>query len=197
MKRTQSKTLSLSLVASLALAAFLAIFTAQPALAHSRIEVGPYVIVIGWANEPVIVGERNAILLEISEGDAPVEGAEGTLDVALEYAGRTFNANLTPVIGQPGVYHAEVLPTVRGQYTVHLSGAIGSTALDERVEPEEVAAGDVLQFPETAPDTRQLGQDVADLQARLNTAYALAIGGIAIGVVGIGLAAFSILRRRP
>jgi len=196
MHKNSSKTLALPLAASLLLAAFLAVFTAQPALAHSRIEVGPYVVVVGWVNEPVIVGERNAILLEITEGDTPVTGAESTLDVSLEYAGRTFHANLAPAAGQPGVYHAEVLPTVRGQYTVHLSGAIGSTALDERVEPEEVAAGDVLQFPEAAPDARELGQQIAGLEARLNTAYALAIGGIAAGVAGIGVAAYSILRRR-
>ena len=181
----------------LLLAGLLALTPAPAALAHSRIEVGPYTIVVGWENEPVIVGERNAIVLQITEGDTTVAGAEGTLDLALEYAGRTFRANLAPATGQPGWYRAEVFPTVRGQYTVHLSGAIGDTTLDERVEPEEVADGAVLQFPEAAPDTRELDQHVADLEARLSTAYALAIGGIAAGIVGIGLAAYSILRRRP
>ena len=37
---------------------------ARPVLAHSRAEVGPYVIVVGWENEPVIVGERNAVPAE-------------------------------------------------------------------------------------------------------------------------------------
>jgi hypothetical protein len=182
---------------ALLLAALLALLPAQAALAHTRVEVGPYVLVVGWEKEPVIVGERNAVILQITEDDAPVTGAEGTLDLALEYAGRTYRANLAPTAGQPGWYRAEVLPTVRGQYTVHLSGAIGDTALDERVEPEEVAAGAVLQFPEPVPDNRELSETMAGLEARLSTAYALAIGGIAVGIVGIGLAAFSIVRRRP
>ena len=33
----------------------------QSALAHTRVEVGPDVLIVGWENEPVIVGERNAI----------------------------------------------------------------------------------------------------------------------------------------
>jgi hypothetical protein len=189
------RTFPLLLAAGILLAALSAGAQARPALAHTRIEVGPYVIVVGWEKEPVIVGERNAILLEISEGDAPVTGAEGTLDLTLEYAGRTFRANLAPG-AEPGTYLAEVVPTVRGQYTVHLSGAIGDTPVDERVEPEEVAAGAALQFPEEAPDTRELAQTVAGLEARLGRAYTLAAAGLAAGVIGIGLAVFALLRRR-
>ena len=173
-----------------------ALFAAAPALAHTRIEVGPYVVVIGWEKEPVIVGERNAILLEITEDEAPVEGAAGTLDLALEYAGRTYRANLAPAEGKPGRYLAEVYPTVRGQYEVHLTGMIGQTQVDERAKPEEVASADVLQFPEAQPDARELNLALRDLEARLGTAYALAVGGITVGVMGLGLAAFALIRRR-
>ena len=44
------------------------VVTPVPALAHARIEVGPYVIIVGWVEEPVIVGERNAILIEVTQG---------------------------------------------------------------------------------------------------------------------------------
>ncbi len=176
-------------------AALLALPAARPALAHTRIQVGPYVLVIGWLNEPVIIGERNAITLEVTKDDAPVEDVEGTLDFALEYAGRTYHGNLTPT-GQPGLYRADVFPTVRGQYVVHLTGAIGDTAVDEQIKPEEVMAGDAIQFPEVEPDPRQMSQALADLQSRVGAAYALALGGLVAGVAGVGLAAFSLLRRR-
>ena len=184
-----------TLAIAAALSALFALRQARPALAHTRIVVGPYVLVIGWANEPVIVGERNAITLAITEDGTPVEGAEGTLDFALEYAGRTYRGNLAPDV-KPGSYRAEVFPTVRGQYEVHLSGAIGDLPVDVRARPEEVLAGEVIQFPEPQPDARELGQTVAELEGRVGTAYALAIGGVIVGVAGLGLAAFSLLRRR-
>ncbi|MDX1523282.1 MAG: hypothetical protein R3264_16775, partial [Anaerolineae bacterium] len=98
-------------------------FSLEPVLAHARIEVGPYVIIVGWVEEPVIVGERNAILIEVSKNEEPVTGLEGTLDINILYGGRTFIGDLSPTT-TPGLYHAEIFPTVRGQYTVLLSGTI-------------------------------------------------------------------------
>jgi hypothetical protein len=177
------------------LAGLFALSGARPALAHTRVPIGPYVVVVGWLNEPVIAGERNAVTIEVLKDDQPVKDVEGTLDFALEYAGRTFHGNITPT-DQPGLYRADVFPTVRGQYVVHLTGAIGDTQVDEQIKPEEVMGGDAIQFPEVEPDPRQMNQTLADVQSRLNTAYALAIGGLVVGVVGVGLGVFGLMRRR-
>lgn len=165
------------------------------ALAHTRIEVGPYVLIIGWANEPTIVGERNAIVVEVTEDEAPVTGLEATLKLEVLYAGRTYRGNLAPA-GEPGWYSAEIFPTVRGQYQVRLFGTIEDLALDETVEPEEVLGPEVLQFPEAQPDPRALQAAVDDLEARLATALTLAVGGLTVGLLGLGLGAFSLFRRR-
>jgi hypothetical protein len=122
----------------------------RPAFAHERIEVGPYVIILGWQNEPPVVGERNAILIEVSEAGSPVEGVESGLNLEVLYGGQSYRSNLNPA-GEAGVYTAELWPTVRGQYSVHLVGAIGDTVVDVTVEPEEVFPGSRLQFPQPSP----------------------------------------------
>ena len=182
------------LTGTLLLTTFLGL-SAQPALAHARIEVGPYVIIVGWVEEPVIVGERNAILIEVSENEEPVVGLEGSLDVNVLYAGRTFIGNLTPSSSTPGLYTVEIFPTVRGTYSVQLSGTIGDLALDELVEPEEVLSPGVLQFPEVQPELTALQSTVDELEARLQTAYTLAIAGLVAGIIGGGVAVVALVRR--
>jgi hypothetical protein len=167
---------------------------ARPALAHERIEVGPYVIIVGWLNEPPIVGERNAILLEVSEGDAPVKDVESGLNLELLYGGQSYRSNLVPA-GEPGVYLAELFPTVRGQYTVRLFGNIGTTEVDVEVEPEEVFPGARIQFPQPLPDPLALEQRLAELEGQLGLSRALALGGLLLGLLGLAVAIWS--RRRP
>ncbi len=53
-------------ILALLLALTIIILSQRTALAHERVEIGPYVIVVGWVNEPAIVGERNALFLEIT-----------------------------------------------------------------------------------------------------------------------------------
>ena len=61
-------------------------FATNTALAHTRVEVGPYAFVIGWLQEPAIVGERNALTIEITEDEQPVSGAEATLVAYVMYS---------------------------------------------------------------------------------------------------------------
>jgi hypothetical protein len=107
----------------------LVLLVIRPAEAHTRVELGPYVVILGWEKEPVVVGERNALLLEVTEDEEPVEGLESTLSFVVLYGGQTFTGNLNPTT-TPGLYSAEILPTVRGLYAVELSGAIDRPNLD-------------------------------------------------------------------
>jgi hypothetical protein len=173
----------------------LAAIGARPALAHERVEIGPYVIVVGWQQEPPLVGQLNALRLEIGQGETPLEGAEGTLEVTLEYAGQTFTGNLSPA-GEPGVYTVAILPTVRGQYTMRLGGTLGETAVEAAVEPEEVLPPAALAFPEVPPDSVELGATVAELGERLQAARTLAIAGAALGAAGLLAAALALARGR-
>jgi len=74
----------------------LVLLVPRSAYAHSRTEFGPYTVIIGWENEPPIVGERNGILLEFTQDDEPVEGLEGILSVSILYEDQVFGGNLRP-----------------------------------------------------------------------------------------------------
>ncbi len=162
--------------------------------AHEGIEIGPYLVTIGWEIEPAIVGERNAIVIEVTKSGAPVTGLADTLELRILYAGRVFLGDLEPT-ATPGLYRAEILPTVRGQYTAQLTGKIEDLAVDESLAPEEVLTAAMLQFPEKPPETLALQAAVDDLSARLQTATILAITGLVIGLLGLGGAVFSLARR--
>lgn len=177
-------------------AVILALMFAFPALAHTRVEVGPYVIVLGWENEPVVVGERNALLIEVAEGEEPVVGLEGLLEITVLYGGRSFIGQIAPT-EKPGVYAAEIFPTRRGQYEVHLTGRINDVAVDEFLEPEEVLPADILQFPETQPDPGAMQGEIETLARRVQTAQTFAYAGLAAGVIGILTAVAALVRRRP
>ncbi len=172
------------------------LFSSQSAFAHTRVEVGPYAIIVGWRAEPAIVGERNALVIEILDQDGnPVNGVDGTMDLEVEYGGRTFRSNLSAT-ATDGYYTAEIFPTVRGQYAVHLFGFIEDEDVDVVVEPEEVFDASRIQFPEAAPDARDLQADIATLQAELQSARTMAYIGLGVGVLGVVLAAFSLIRKR-
>ncbi len=180
-------------------AVFLAIIgltsAANTALAHTRVEVGPYAIVVGWLQEPPIVGERNALTIEITEDEQPVTGAEATLDLEVLYAGRIWRVNINPT-ETPGFYTAVLFPTVRGQYTAHLSGSLGSTTVDVQVDPEEVFPASNLHFPQPLPDTLALQEQVEQLQADLQAARTWSFIAVGIGGLGILLALAGLLRRK-
>jgi hypothetical protein len=134
------------------LLALIALLTStQTALAHEHIEIGDYELVIGWANEPPVAGQMNAITIAVSDmstgEEKPVEDISGLM-VILSYGGQTKALTFEP-LGEdaPGQFHAPVLPTIAGQYTLLFGGQLGNTPVDAQVEPEEVAPADAIQFP--------------------------------------------------
>jgi hypothetical protein len=169
--------------------------SSRTALAHTRVEVGPYAIVVGWLQEPPIVGERNALTIEISEDEQPVTGADATLDIEVLYAGRTWRVNMNPT-ETPGLYTAVLFPTVRGIYTTRLFGTLPNADVDVELDPEEVLPASNLHFPEPLPDTIALQEQVDQLQADLQTARTWAFVGVGGGVLGIVLGLTALFRRQ-
>src|SRR6266545_8144185 len=123
----------------------------QLVLAHESVTVGDYTLAIGWMNEPPIVGQQNAIVVNVfntsSGNEVPVEDVSG-LTVAVSYGGQNKTLTLQP-LGEdtPGQFIAPILPTIPGQYTLNLGGKLGDTDVNVEVQPEEVQAAEVLQFP--------------------------------------------------
>lgn len=163
------------------------------ARAHERVEVGPYALVIGWLMEPPLVGERNALTLEITEEEQPVTGAEANLDVELLFGPESYRANLNPTT-TPGFYTVDIFPTVRGQYTLRLFGTLGETAVDVELEPEEVFLASRIQFPEPMPDARELDKEITGLEAEVQSVRTLAIAGVAVGTLGLLIGGLALLK---
>jgi len=167
----------------------------RPALAHTRIEVGPYVIVVGWENETVIVGERNAIWLEILEGEVPVlDDVKVDLEATVFYGGRSYLGFPAPSL-RPGIFLLDIFPTVRGIYELQLKGTIGEMPVDTILELDEVQPASILQFPEGQPDPVELQTQLEETQAQLQTADLIAIAGLVGGLLGLGVGVFSLTRR--
>ena len=164
-------------------------------LAHTRVEVGPYAIVVGWLLEPPVIGERNAVTVEVHEDDVPVAGVEATLDAEFMYGGQVFRANLNPT-ETPGMYTAEIFPTVRGQYAVRLFGSIGDLEIDEVLEPEEVFPASRIQFPEAQPEPRDLQQQITMLEVEVQSSRTLAMIGLGVGALGVLVGAIGLITGR-
>lgn len=173
----------------------LLVVTADSALAHDRVEVGPYLLIVGWENEPPVVGDRNFLVIDITREGEPVEEVEATLDLRIVYGGRTFTSNLNPT-PTPGRYKVDMYPTVRGQYILEFSGMIEDMEVDVQSEPEEVLPAAVLQFPESPPDTIELQTEIEELTGQLQTARTLGIAGIVVGVLGLIAGATALLVKR-
>lgn len=178
----------------------------QSVSAHEGVEAGSYLLTIGWANEPVIVGQPNALDLfiapkesgEHTDGDAPAEGvpgAEATLKFTVTYGGVSRSYDILPVDGEPGHYIATLIPTREGQYTFKFTGAIDGEAVDVTFEPEEVGAAGKLAFPEAAASPADLAAQIARLRSQAQTTQIIAIVSVVLGLAGLGLGLFSLRKK--
>ena len=171
-----------SFIAACLTAFILVILNFQLAFAHESITVGDYTLEIGWLSEPPIVGQQNAIVVNVSTtaDQQPVEDVS-TLTVTISYGGQTKTLTLQP-LGEdtPGQFVAPILPTVPGEYTVILGGKLVNTTVDAETHVEEVQPAATLQFPNVNSE-----QQSADLGVMHWLIYlSLMIGMIAL-ILGV------------
>jgi hypothetical protein len=157
----------------------------QTAFAHTSVTSGVYTIEIGWVNEPPVVGQQNAVVVNVSttSDQKPVEDVSG-LTVTVSYGDQNKLLTLQP-LGEdtPGQFVAPILPTVAGQYTISLGGKLGTTNVSVSVEPEEVQAADTLAFP------------LFDIKPGVSTDW-LAWLGVLLGLIGIGMSVTAMRKTR-
>lgn len=128
---------------------------AAPALAHEHREVGEYTLTFGWQEEPALAGLMNGPELfiemahhdeehaeaegdhehtdEASEPEAPADmsAVEVNLQAEVSFGSQTMTITFRPAWGETGHYIAELIPTLPGDYSFHITGTIGETAVDE------------------------------------------------------------------
>ena len=199
---------SFIIAAMLALA--VAALSASVALAHDRRTVGKYELVVGFLTEPAYVNQVNGIDFRVTNKDTskPVEGVEKTVNAEILVGGKTLSVPLKTRFGQPGAYASYFMPTKAGAYIFHFTGDIEGTKLDEKFESGPGRFNDVedtapLQFPEKLADNaaqieaaQGAAAQVKAAQSAAGSAQTIAYVGIAVGVLGVILGAFGLMKKK-
>jgi hypothetical protein len=177
-----------SFIVASAFAMIALLMSYRAALAHETIMVGDYEIEIGWVDEPPIVGQQNAIVVNVfntSTGEAEPVGDVSSLSVTVSYGGQSKELALQP-LGEdtPGQFVAPILPTVTGEYSILLGGSLGDTSVDAETHVEEVMPADTLQFPAVGSVPQNAGADW------------LVWLSLLIGLVGVGLGVTALRKTR-
>jgi hypothetical protein len=142
-------------IVSFLFAAMAVLFSYQIASAHTTIHVGDYDVEVGWVDEPPIVGQRNAVVVNVTNTKATDSVVDiSKLTVNVNYGGQTKTLTLQPLSEDTtNQYIGPILPLVAGQYTVQLRGQLDGTNISSDVQPEEVVPADTLAFP-SVPDSQ-------------------------------------------
>jgi hypothetical protein len=154
--------------------------------AHTTVTNGPYNVEIGWLDEPPIVGQMNAIVLNLSTSDGkstPVTDSISGLTLTVSYGGQNKVLTLQP-LGEdtPGQYVAPMLPSVAGLYTVDVTGKLGTSDVKVEVQPEEVQSPDSVNFPVVSTASNGTGFGLAGW---------LAVAGLVIALAALVIALFN------
>ena len=157
------------------------------ALAHTTVHAGKYTIEVGWLDEPPVVGQRNAVVVNIADsGDATKTVDVSKLLVSMSYGGQSKALTLQPLSEDTtNQYVAPLLPMIPGLYTVQLRGQVGDgTDVNLDVQPEEVVPVDALAFPNVPAGSQ--GQDGFGLTTWLaGGALLLALVALALSIVAL------------
>lgn len=175
------------------------------ASAHERRDVagGKLEFVVGFIAEPAILGEPNGIDLRVTNkaNKEPVEGLEKLLKATVQFGGGAPKEfTLRARFGQKGAYTADLIPTRAGAYIFTFSGTWEGAQINERFEAgpgrfSEVEDPAKLHFPEVLPLVGTLQTQLRDAEARADQARTFGFLGSALGLVGIALGGFALLRR--
>ena len=154
-------------------------------------------------------------------GEVPVEGLQDSLLVEVTHVSSETSRvlSLNAVLGDPGLYSADLIPTASGVYQFRISGIIEGTRIDETFvskggggDFDDVVSSTALQFPVELPETRELesavrgametaqqAQDaalMADDDPGTDMLVIVALVLAAVGTATGGLGLFVALRRR-
>jgi hypothetical protein len=192
---------------------------AAPALAHETVSAGDLALEMGWGTEPAYGGQLNSVQLIVThkaDGD-PINDAGAVLTATVSYGDQQQEFPLTPTYdaeagtGTPGEYAALIIPTAPGDYTFHITGTVENVKVDVKASSSPktfspVEDASAAQFPVKVPGADQVSQRLDkelprlatadDVSGEVSSAKTLGYVGIAVGAVGVVLAALALLRRR-
>lgn len=132
--------------------------------AHTGITVNGIEVGAGWLNEPPLVGELNAVVLEFKKDSRPFIIEPQELSVSIKYGGVSKSLEIEPL--ENGVYASPIIPTRTGSYVVILKGSINGNPVNAEIPIEDVEDKSRIVFPD-ASDTTDAQRMIPTLQSSL------------------------------
>ena len=136
--------------------------------------------------------ESDEELEDHATASAPVIGLADTLEVQVTHiaSAQSTVMTLAPLVGRPGAYTADFIPTQPGAYRFRFFGSIEGQPFDEAFESgantfDAVQARAAAQFPIALRSVRELEGVVRTSQASADEALEAVAGVRAIGIVGM------------
>lgn len=176
----------------------LTILAPQEASAHVRVTRGKYLFVIGWTDEPALVGLKNSLDLSIfnTSTGLGVKNAEGNLTAKFLYGTKALPVDLVPVFNKTGFYAADIIPTAAGTYRVNLTGRVGNQPVSFATPLDDVGWPTALEFPNPRPTVENLSSQANGAQTMATYGVAVGASGLILGAAALGVALISRRRHR-
>jgi hypothetical protein len=151
-------------VASIGVAVLLPTFAAALS-AHEKKIVGALQLTIGWSDEPVFSGSRNAIEVRVADAaGAPVNDPDASLSVDVSFGDERITVPLSRT-RDAATFKGWLLPNRPGTYMFHFTGKVKGQAIDTTSTCSDktfdcVADISAIQFPAKDPSVGQLAERV-------------------------------------
>ncbi|MDE1841907.1 hypothetical protein [Candidatus Nitrosotalea okcheonensis] len=133
---------------------FVSPISVKPAEAHIVKVYGNYIVEVGWDNEPAYTGLTNGaqVIIKQGSGDSatPVINALQNLQISVKYGSVTKPLDFLPSSVVDGQYHAILIPTRVGTYSLVLKGSVGNQTIADEILLDDVSSIDTLNFPQSA-----------------------------------------------
>lgn len=156
----------------LATIVFVSPLSVKPAEAHITKIFGNYLVQVGWDNEPVYTGLVNAAQVTIKKGSGdsakPVINALKDMQISVKYGGVTKPLDFLPSSVVDGQYHAPLIPTRVGTYSLVFKGNVEAQAIDTEIPLDDVASVDILNFPSSAGSSSDNSASVGQISSLAN-----------------------------
>jgi hypothetical protein len=207
MKRILMLALSLSLLVAGSVLSTTAITDA-----HERRSVQDYTFVVGWVTEPAVVNVANAVDLRVSRtADAsPVTGLQETLKVEVTQGDKKTELAFRARSGVAGAYDGRTFPTAIGTYSFRIFGTIEGNNVNETFTSGPNTFGNIVApegFPDPLPINQDLEESLGGLDQRVvslesdsgsggDSAMTVAVIGVVLGALGLGVGGFSLLKAK-
>ncbi len=133
---------------------FLLYYSYIPAYGHLTKKFGNVTILVGWVNEPALVGDLNSVLIQIQKGSgkgiSPVLNAFSNLSASVIYGTLTKNLDFLPSETADGSYEGKLIPTRVGTYSIFLKGDVQGQKINGEIQLDAVEGKQGISFPDTS-----------------------------------------------